>query len=65
MSFLLLNKFLTDLINNQKPVSVYLKNGVRLKGYLTSVDQGIIFLKDQNGIQMIYKNLISTVTPNE
>ena len=57
--------FLSNLVKEQAAVSVYLKNGIRLKGCLTGASDDVIFLKDRNGIQMIYKNLVSTVTPSD
>ena len=57
--------FLSELVKNQAAVSVYLKNSIRLKGWLIGADENVLFLKDKNGIQMIYKNLVSTVAPSE
>jgi RNA chaperone Hfq len=54
--------FINDLINNQRVVSVYLKNSIRLKGRLISHNEEVIFLR-QGSTQMVYKKIISTISP--
>ncbi len=56
------NNYIDDLITHQAFSSVYLKNGIRLKGRLISQDETCVFLKD-GYTQMIYKYRISTITP--
>ena len=56
------DKFIDDLITINIPVSVYLKNNIRLRGHLVSHDGMSVFLKAVV-TQMIYKHLISTIEP--
>ncbi len=56
------NSYIDDLIKHQAFSSVYLKNGIRLKGHLIGHDEISIFLKERE-IQMIYKHRISTIAP--
>ena len=48
-----------------KPVDVFLNNGIRLKGVLDAVsDKGDFYiLSDQNGWQIVYKSNIVTIVP--
>ncbi len=55
-------KFIADLIENQKPVSVFLKNGIKLTGVITGIDENCVFLKNMI-TQMIYKHAVSTIQP--
>jgi host factor-I protein len=56
------DNYIDDLIQRQRKVSVYLKNGIRLRGDLVSQNNEAVFLRE--GItQMIQKNLISTISP--
>jgi RNA chaperone Hfq len=54
--------FINELIKNQKLASIFLKNSIRLKGYLIGHDEDAIFLR-QGATQMIYKQCISTICP--
>lgn len=56
------SKYIKDLISIKAPVSVYLKNSTRLRGYLIAQDDKCIYLKAE-GTQMIYKHRISTIEP--
>jgi len=55
-------RFISDLIANQSPVSIYLKNGIKLTGRITAVTKDVIFL-NQPVPQMIYKRQVSTILP--
>jgi RNA chaperone Hfq len=56
------NQYLNDLIKNKNQASVFLKNGIRLKGTLVGHTEGAVFL--HNGMtQMVLKNAISTICP--
>lgn len=55
-------RFISDLIANQSPVSVYLKNGIKLTGRIIGVTKDVIFL-NQPVPQMIYKRQVSTILP--
>lgn len=52
--------FLADLKNNQTPVSIYLKSGIRLNGVITYFDKHTVLL-ESNTTQIIYKHAISTI----
>ncbi len=56
------NKYIDDLTTIKIPVSVYLKNSIRLRGHLISHYDMCIFLKTGE-TQMIYKHRISTIEP--
>lgn len=57
--------FLTQLIQEQSLVNIFLINGIKLHGYLTGFDQHALLLKSSNSggnnLQMIYKHAISTI----
>ena len=56
-------QFLDTLCENQTPVSIFLVNGIRLQGTITSFDQYSLILMDahQNS-QLVLKRHISTVS---
>ena len=54
--------FINNIITTQALVSVYLKNSIRLKGYLISNNETAVILK-HGATQMIYKNCISSISP--
>jgi host factor-I protein len=54
--------FIEKLITDKIPVSVFLKNGVQLKGLVTRQGKYTIELRQQN-IQLIYKHTIATILP--
>lgn len=56
------DNYINNLITIKIRVSVYLKNNIRLRGYLISHDDIGVFLK-ASGTQMIYKHRISTIEP--
>lgn len=55
--------YLSELIENQATVSIYLKHGIKLTSKITGATETVIFLSDLVP-QMIYKNSVSTVIPN-
>jgi host factor-I protein len=55
--------FLADLREKAVPVSVYLVNGLRLRGRIDAFDPFVLRLADHAGIQLIYKHAVSTVIP--
>lgn len=61
-------KFIEDLITQQKPVALYLANGIRLQGYVIGYDKYTVLFKSDNGdngnTQLIYKHAISTLAPS-
>jgi len=52
--------FINKLIQDKTPVSVFLKNGIKLTGIIVGVDQETIYLKNIL-VQMVYKHAVSTV----
>ncbi|HMK43641.1 MAG TPA: RNA chaperone Hfq [Dissulfurispiraceae bacterium] len=54
--------FLNVLRKERIPVTVFLTNGVRLKGVIRGFDNFVVLLKDVNE-QLVYKHAISTVVP--
>lgn len=57
------NTYLDNLIKTQSLVSIFLKNSIRLKGYLVAHNEEAVFLKLEKITQLIYKHKISTVAP--
>ncbi|MFY7697330.1 MAG: RNA chaperone Hfq [Legionella sp.] len=57
------DSFLSRLVNQKVPVSIFLVNGIKLHGMIDNFDQQVIMLKSSI-TQMIYKHAISTVVPS-
>jgi len=55
--------FLNDLRKNKTNVSVFMVNGIKLDGYISSFDQFSIMLGGKVE-QLIYKQKISTIVPS-
>ena len=55
--------YLNVLRKERVPVSIFLVNGIKLKGQIESFDQFVVLLKNSVS-QMIYKHAISTVVPS-
>lgn len=55
--------FLNALRKERIPVSIYLVNGIKLRGQVESFDQFVVLLKNTVS-QMVYKHAISTVVPD-
>lgn len=58
------------LLNNARkeriPVTIYLMNGVQVKGQVKGFDSYIILLEDDKKQQnMIYKHAVSTILPSK
>ncbi|MCP5190960.1 MAG: RNA chaperone Hfq [Pseudomonadales bacterium] len=56
-------RFLGVLRDKRIPVSVFLKNGIKLQGTIDSFDLYSVMLKNV-GTQMVYKHAISTILPS-
>ncbi|MGM0516603.1 MAG: RNA chaperone Hfq [Pseudomonadota bacterium] len=54
--------FLNTLRRQHIPVSIYLRNGIKLQGQIDSFDNFVVLLKN-NGSQLVYKHAISTIVP--
>lgn len=60
---------LQDLFLNQArkekiAITIFLVNGVQLKGRVKGFDSYIIILENEGKQQMIYKHAVSTIIPN-
>ncbi len=55
--------FLNTLRKERIPVSIFLKNGIKLQGTIESFDQYVVMLKNV-ATQVVYKHAISTVVPS-
>jgi host factor-I protein len=56
------DSFLNALRKEKIPVTMFLTNGVRLKGTIKGFDNFVVLLRDVNE-QLVYKHAISTVVP--
>lgn len=45
------------------PVTVYLVNGVQLKGYVRGFDSFTVVLENEGKQLMVYKHAVSTISP--
>lgn len=55
--------FIQKLIQEQAPVSIYLKNGIQLRGFIAEQDDSTFVLKQQYHEQLVYKYAIATIMP--
>ena len=55
--------FLRHLQDHKVPVTMFLKNGIKLQGYVTTFDSFCILLTRDGQSQIIYKQAISTIHP--
>ena len=58
------DRFLNEIKNNKMPVTVFLINGVKLQGLISGFDEGSLLLKRDGHTQLVYKQAISTIMPN-
>ncbi len=58
--------YLNSLRKEQIKVSIYLINGIKLTGVVSSFDQYVVVLRDNESTvnQLIYKHAISTIVPS-
>ena len=56
------DSFLNQLRRDRIPVTVYLANGVRLKGVIEGFDNFVLLLRESN-VQLIYKHAVSSIVP--
>lgn len=57
--------FIERMIQEKVGVSIYLVNGVQLKGELVEVDEESLILKNDTVAQLIFKHAISTIVPTK
>ena len=53
--------FLNSLVANRTPAWVYLANGIKLSGVITSFDKFVFAVQSPTGTQIVYKHAVSTV----
>ena len=57
--------FLNHVRKNKVPVTVFLINGVKLTGVVTSFDNFCVLLRRDGHSQLVYKHAISTIMPSQ
>ena len=55
--------FLNALRKERVPVSIFLKNGIKLQGTIVSFDKFIVMLNNV-ATQAVYKHAIATIVPS-
>lgn len=55
--------FLNSVRKQKAPVTVFLINGVKLQGAVTSFDNFSLLLRREGHAQLVYKHAISTIMP--
>lgn len=59
------DQFLNYIRKNKSSVTVFLMNGVKLQGIITSFDNFCVTLRRDGHEQLVYKHAISTVMPTQ
>ena len=57
--------FLDKLKKDEASVTVFLVNGVKLRGIITWFDEATLLLRRDGHTQLIYKHAVSTIMPGE
>ena len=57
------DEFLRALTKDKTLVSIYMLNGIRLSGHVTTFDRHAVMLESVTGLQVVFKHGISTVMP--
>lgn len=58
--------FLNNARKEKVPVTIYLMNGVQVRGHVKGFDSYIILLEGENRQQnLIYKHAVSTIVPSK
>ncbi len=57
--------FLENLKTEHTPTSVFLANGIQLRGYIQDFDQYVIRLGNEHSHQLVFKHAISTIMPSK
>lgn len=55
--------FLNQLRRDNVAVTVYLVNGVQIKGYIRSFDNFTVIIESDSRQMMVYKHALSTIAP--
>ncbi|MCL2468931.1 MAG: RNA chaperone Hfq [Alphaproteobacteria bacterium] len=58
------DQLLNHVRKHKLPSTVFLVNGVKLQGVITSFDNFSVLLRREGHVQLVYKHAISTVMPN-
>ncbi len=56
------DQFLATLLKSKIPTYIYLKNGIKLQGFIEAYDEFSVILKNQES-QLIFKTSIATIMP--
>lgn len=57
--------FLNQVRKTKVAVTVFLVNGVKLQGVISSFDNFCVLLRRNGHVQLVYKHAISTVMPSQ
>ena len=59
------DQFLNAVRKQKIPLTIFLVNGVKLTGVVTSFDNFCVLLRRDGSSQLVYKHAISTVMPSQ
>jgi len=59
------DQFLNAVRKQKIPLTIFLVNGVKLTGVVTSFDNFCVLLRRDGHAQMVYKHAISTIMPGQ
>jgi host factor-I protein len=57
--------FLNSVRKTKTPLTIFLINGVKLTGVVTSFDNFCVLLRRDGHLQLVYKHAISTIMPSQ
>lgn len=57
--------FLASIKKSKTPLTVFLMNGVKLQGVVSSFDNFSVLLRRDGQSQLVYKSAISTIMPTQ
>ncbi|WP_412057974.1 RNA chaperone Hfq [Bartonella sp. DGB2] len=57
--------FLNAVRKQRSPLTIFLVNGVKLTGVVTSFDNFCVLLRRDGHSQLVYKHAISTIMPSQ
>ena len=57
--------FLNAVRKQKAPLTIFLVNGVKLTGVITSFDNFCVLLRREGSAQLVYKHAISTIMPSQ
>lgn len=57
--------FLNSVRKAKNPLTIFLVNGVKLTGVVTSFDNFCVLLRRDGHSQLVYKHAISTIMPSQ